>query len=125
MTTYSAPILNSVTLPHIAKDDGYTEWVGVRGGTTILADGTLRRQLVQSANKRRFALRWKALTGTQKTAIETALNSAGSGSVSFTAPTGTAYTVRLDESGDEIQFEAYITAGEMKFNTTPLLLRQE
>ena len=122
MTTYTAPVLNSVTLP---SPDQYEEYVGVRGGTTVLADGSLRRQLVQSGNKRRFVLGWTRLTGTQKTTLETALNSAASASRSFTAPTGSAYTVVLDQGADELQFTAYTLAdGTMLFKAGPFTLRE-
>ena len=126
MTTYTKPTYGAVPPVTALPDPSeYREFVGVRGAATILADGTLRWQLVNAANKRRFLLSWVGLTGDNKTVLETALLAAATAAVAFKAPTGTTYNnVVLDQGSEELEFTAYMSAGQMLFKVGPLSFRE-
>ena len=52
--------------------NSYREEVSYRGGGVVMASGAVKFDLVNATAKSKFTLGWKALTGTQKTALETA-----------------------------------------------------
>lgn len=107
----AVPVLGSVTLPAIAAADGYSETLDYRGGFRRNASGGVVTQLVASAVKRKFRLTWPALTDAQKTTVINALATVDDSSASFTAPTGTAYTVTRDPDSPGVSFDMFMIGG--------------
>lgn len=101
------PVLAGTTLPYAASADGYGEGYEYRGGMRRMADGSVVVDLVQASGKRRFRLFWPSLTNTQKESIITAFSAIKDTSGSFTAPTGTVYTVTRDPEAPDLQFDAF------------------
>ena len=107
----AVPVLGSVTLPAIAAADGYSETLDYRGGFRRNASGGVVTQLVASAVKRKFRLTWPALTDAQKTTVISAFATVDDSSASFTAPTGTAYTVTRDPDSPGVSFDMVMIGG--------------
>ena len=107
----AVPVLGSVTLPAIAAADGYSETLDYRGGFRRNASGGVVTQLVASAVKRKFRLTWPALTDAQKTTVISAFATVDDSSASFTAPTGTAYTVTRDPDSPGVSFDMFMIGG--------------
>lgn len=107
----AVPVLGSVTLPAIAAADGYSETLDYRGGFRRNASGGVVTQLVASAVKRKFRLTWPALTDAQKTTVINAFATVDDSSASFTAPTGTAYTVTRDPDSPGVSFDMFMIGG--------------
>ena len=107
----AVPVLGSVTLPAIAAADGYSETLDYRGGFRRNASGGVVTQLVASAVKRKFRLTWPALTDAQKTTVISAFATVDDSSASFTAPTGTAYTVTRDPDSPVVSFDMFMIGG--------------
>ena len=107
----AVPVLGSVTLPAIAAADGYSETLDYRGGFRRNASGGVVTQLVASAVKRKFRLTWPALTDAQKATVVSAFATVDDSSASFTAPTGTAYTVTRDPDSPGVSFDMFMIGG--------------
>ena len=107
----AVPVLGSVTLPAIAAADGYSETLDYRGGFRRNASGGVVTQLVASAVKRKFRLTWPALTDAQKMTVISAFATVDDSSASFTAPTGTAYTVTRDPDSPGVSFDMFMIGG--------------
>lgn len=103
----TTPVLGGTTLPQVARNDGYSETLELRGADTIMASGALHTDLVQSSGKRRFSLSWKAMTEAQVTTIETAWATVKNASVSFTSPRGGSFTVTRDVDAKELELKWY------------------
>lgn len=90
-----APVLGGTTLAATRNEDGYMETPTVRGGSMVMADGSVRFENVQSGVKKEFRLAWDMLTDSQKADIETAFATLLTGYTSnnFTSINGTTYTV--------------------------------
>lgn len=90
-----APVLGGTTLAATRNEDGYMETPTVRGGSIVMADGSVRFENVQSGTKKEFRLAWDMLTDSQKADIETAFATLLTGYTSnnFTNVKGTSYTV--------------------------------
>ena len=104
-------VLGAVTLPAIAATDGYSETLDYRGGFRRNASGGVVTQLVASAVKRKFRLTWPALTDAQKATVVSAFATVDDSSASFTAPTGTAYTVTRDPDSPGVSFDMFMIGG--------------
>lgn len=120
MTTYSNPVINGVTLPPISD---YKETFGLLGSSSILANGSLRRDLLTNYKCRKFYLAWTKLSGDEKATIETAFEYVMKNIASYTSPTGEAYDVTVDDVAEDIEFTAFMSAGQMYFRTS-FTLRQ-
>ena len=107
----AVPVLGSVTLPAIAAADGYSETLDYRGGFRRNASGGVVTQLVASAVKRKFRLTWPALTDAQKTTVINAFATVDDSGASFTAPTGTAYTVTRVPDSPGVSFDMFMIGG--------------
>ena len=107
----AVPVLGAVTLPAIAATDGYSETLDYRGGFRRNASGGVVTQLVASAVKRKFRLTWPALTDAQKATVVSAFATVDDSSASFTAPTGTAYTVTRDPDSPGVSFDMFMIGG--------------
>ncbi len=107
----AVPVLGAVTLPAIAATDGYSETLDYRGGFRRNASGGVVTQLVASSVKRKFRLSWPALTDAQKATVISAFATVDDSSASFTAPTGTAYTVTRDPDSPGVSFDMFMIGG--------------
>jgi len=104
------PSISTQSLPHPGVG-GYEEEVFVKGATRRMASGALVRDLVTDATKLRFTLRWPALTAAQRGDVLAAYALLRDGtSRTFTAPSGSTYTVVLAENGFP-QFAIVATKG--------------
>lgn len=90
-----APVLGGTTLAATRNEDGYMKTPTVRGGSMVMADGSIRFENVQSGVKYEFRLAWDMLTGSQVADIVTAFNTLLTGYTSnnFTDVEGNTYTV--------------------------------
>lgn len=87
-----------------------------------MANGAVSTQLVDTAVKRKFRLTWPALTDAQKTTVTSAYATVDDNSASFTAPTGTAYTVTRDPDSPDVSFDGFmIGGGTMRWRCTMYL----
>jgi len=100
-------VINSVNQPQVSQ---YSIRIEYLGGSVTLANGGLRRDLVNANGKRRWSLSWSALTATQLGTVLTAHAAAVAGDVTFTSPDGTGYTVNAGPN-PVMSWEAYQVAG--------------
>jgi len=107
----TTPILGGTTLPNPTAADGFSETLNYRGGLRRMADGSATIDLVASGVKRRFRLSWPGLTDTQKGTVTTAYATIDDSSASFTAPTGSVYTVNRDPDSPGLTFDAFMIGG--------------
>ena len=117
----SAPTLGgqSLQLPH-----RYKQYAGYRGGTTIMADGSLTTDLVSTSEKLRWELGWDWLTSAQVATLKTAVDAVKASSGTFVDVDGTSYTVTLDDGFLEIELEMKKIAGNNQRFATSIKLRQ-
>lgn len=101
--------LNGATL---APPSTYKADVEYLGGVVVLADGSLRRDLVRSTARCKFSLAWVALTTDEKNALLAAWGAAVTTQVSFVAPDGTSTTVTAPEDA-RLSFESYQSQGSL------------
>jgi hypothetical protein len=108
-------VINSVNQPQVSQ---YTTRIEYLGGSTILASGDLRRDLVDSNGKRRWTLTWASLDSTDLGKVITAHSSAVAADVGFTSPDGTGYTVNAGPN-PSMQWEAYkVPGGVLRYRVT-------
>lgn len=107
----TTPALGGTTLPQVSATDGYTETLDYRGGMRRMANGSVTIDLVASSVKRKFRLTWPGLTDAQKGTVTTAFATIDDSSASFTAPTGTSYTVTRDPDSPGLTFDSYMQGG--------------
>lgn len=117
------PVLGGTTLPW-PDNDGYQENTGYRGAGRIMADGSVVFDVVNTSLKRRFTLTWSTLTASEKATVETAFATVRDSSASFTAPTGTVYTVTRDDQTGDLDMPAKAVNGVFLFQCT-LVLRED
>jgi hypothetical protein len=86
----SAISLNGSSLPQASGFDVRSEYLA---GVTTLANGDVRRDLVDANVKRRFVVSWVHVSASDRDTIETAYTAAVAGSVSFVTPEGDTTTV--------------------------------
>ncbi len=112
-----------VPLPDV---DAYNEYRGYRGSATQLANGKLRWDVVDAAQKRRFYLSWNQLDTTSAGVVATFMGlCVTTSSVLLTTPAGNEVNVKLDESSKEIQLTYYVGAGKKLYARANLTLREE
>ena len=104
------PVVGGVTLPQVGHRDSYNEVLELRGSDVIMASGAMATDLVQSEPKRKFELKWKALTEDDLADIETAWESLATASGSFTSPRGGSYTVTRDQGATGLEITLYGSA---------------
>jgi len=116
----TAPILASKTL---ADPTGYTRRRTFRGGRSIMADGSMVTDLVNTSAKMVWELSWPALTDAQFINLRDAFDALKDTSGSFTDTDGTVYTVTLDEGFDTLERE-FVRAKAGNRWRTSIRLRQ-
>lgn len=109
--TISALSLNGVPLAQCQSFSVRPEWLG---GSVVLGNGGLRRDLVSTGMKRRFSLAWVGLSQAEVQAIVGAFGAAVAGDVDFTPLDGVQTTVNAGERAS-IQFEAVKVAGGLRW----------
>lgn len=105
-------------MPQVARNDGYTERSELRGADVVMASGAMATDLVTANAKRRFELRWKAMTEAQVTTIETAWATVKTASASFTSPRGSTYTVTRDVNAKELDLKWYGAGSSIRADVT-------
>ena len=110
----TTPVLGSTTLPQVMWHDGYSEGLELRGSDVIMASGAMKTDLVQTNAKRKFELKWRGLTETQVSTVESGWASVKTASASFTSPRGTTYTVTRDTGSNALELTWYKTASGMR-----------
>ena len=117
----SAPTLASQSL---AVPNRYKQTTGYRGGTSIMADGSMTTDLVSTTAKLRWELGWDWLTAAQVTTLKAAVDAVKNTSGTFVDVDGTSYTVTLDDGFLDVEIEMKKVAGNNQRFSTMIKLRQ-
>ena len=117
----SAPVLATYTLP---IPNRYKQMFGYRGGTSIMADGSMTTDLVSTSTKLRWEMGWDWLTQAQCVTLQNAFGSIKNASGAFTDVDSGGYTVTLDDGFLELEFEMKKVAGNNQRYAATLKLRQ-
>lgn len=117
----SAPTLGGQSLQVPNK---YRQYAGYRGGTSIMADGSLSTDLVSTSAKLRWELGWDWLTSAQVTTLKAAVDAVKNASGTFVDVDTTSYTVTLDENFLEVEIEMKKVAGNNQRFAATIKLRQ-
>ena len=117
----SAPVLATYTL---AVPNRYKQTFGYRGGTSIMADGSMTTDLVSTSAKVRWEMGWDWLTAAQVITLENAFGAIKSASGALTDVDGASYTVTLDDGFLELEIEMKKVAGNNQRYAATLKLRQ-
>ena len=120
----SVPTLGGQTIFTGVYPNKYRQYAGYRGGTSIMADGTMTTDLVNTAAKLRWELGWDWLTSAQVATLKTAVDAVKASSGTFVDVDGTSYTVTLDENFLELEIEMKKIAGNNQRYAATLKLRQ-
>ena len=120
----SVPTLGGQTIFTGVYPKKYRQYAGYRGGTSIMADGTLSTDLVNTSAKLRWELGWDWLTSAQVATLKTAVDAVKNASGTFVDVDGTSYTVTLDENFLELEIEMKKIAGNNQRFATTIKLRQ-
>jgi len=120
----SVPTLGGQTIFTGVYPNKYRQYAGYRGGTSIMADGTMTTDLVNTAAKLRWELGWDWLTSAQVATLKTAVDAVKASSGTFVDVDGTSYTVTLDENFLELEIEMKKIAGNNQRFSTTIKLRQ-
>ena len=107
------------TLP---DPNNYQYTSGYRGSGVTMASGAVKFDLVNSTAKRKFTLTWKALTATNKTALESAWASLKTASGTFVNYDSASYTVTRDPASPDLSFVDLKTGAGVKWTATIVLL---
>jgi hypothetical protein len=99
--------LDETDLPQVSE---FSVGVAYIGGAAQLADGGLRRDLMDASAKRRFSLAWTALSASELGDVLDGFDGAVAGDVDFDAPDGGEYTVNAGTT-PSLRYEAYVVAG--------------
>jgi hypothetical protein len=97
------PVLNGTTLPCPSE---YEETGEYRHSEQVMANGSIVRDIVNSANKRAFRLKWSKLTAQNKADLRTAWNATfiSSTGVAYNDLNGLGYTVKTDSEISKLVF---------------------
>lgn len=96
---------------------------GKRSVTRKMADGSLQEAVVNTTPKRVFIMAWLKLSAAQYATIQSKYAALFGTNSTFVDVHGTSYTVTNDEGQDELEFELYVSGGEMYYKTS-LRLRE-
>ena len=121
MSTYSAPVLGTVTLPGIST---YTETYYYRQVITTQADGAVYVGAISGGTaKHDYTLGWQNITTANRTAIETAIAQIGTAYAAnnFTTPTGGTVTVTRHPQQPGLSWEATDSLGTLYWSGSMML----
>ena len=95
----TAPILGGTTMAYPSECEIVR---GYYGSSQVMADGSMRLELVNANPKDEITMSWRGVTTAQKDTILTAVATTATASVQFTAPTRTVYRLetRIGEDTD-------------------------
>lgn len=105
------------TLPQCTRD-GYDEQLELWGSDVVMASGAVKTDIVQANAKRKFELRWKALTEDQVSTVETAWATVKTATAGFTSPRGNKYTVTRDVGAKSLDLRWYGAGSAMRADVT-------
>ena len=120
----SVPTLGGQTIFTGVYPNRYKQYAGYRGGTTIMADGSMTTDLVNASAKLRWEIGWDWLTAAQVATLKTAVDAVKASSGTFVDVDGTSYTVTLDENFLEVEIEMKKVAGNNQRFAATIKLRQ-
>lgn len=94
------PSLGGATnyFPWPQQDGGYRVRYEYRGGTSVMANGSVLFDLVASGSKRVITLTWVNINSTDRDLVMTRLSSLGMSSATLVTPENASITVTLDEN---------------------------
>ena len=120
----SVPTLGGQTIFTNTYPNRYKQTVGYRGGTSIMADGSMTTDLVSTTAKLRWEIGWDWLTSAQVATLKTAVDAIKNTSGTFVDVDGTSYTVTLDDGFLDVEIEMKKVAGNNQRYATTIKLRQ-
>jgi len=120
----SIPSLGGTTIFTGVYPNKYRQYAGYRGGTSIMADGSMTTDLVSTTEKLRWELGWDWLTSAQVATLRTAVGVVKNASGTFVDVDGTSYTVTLDDGFLELEVEMKKIAGNNQRFSATIKLRQ-
>ena len=120
----SVPTLGGQTIFTNTYPNRYKQTVGYRGGTSIMADGSMTTDLVSTTAKLRWEIGWDWLTSAQVATLKTAVDAIKNTSGTFVDVDGTSYTVTLDDGFLDVEIEMKKVAGNNQRFSTMIKLRQ-
>ena len=120
----SAPTLGGQTIFTGVYPNRYKQYAGYRGSTSIMADGSMTTDLVNTSAKLRWEMGWDWLTAAQVTTLKAAVEAVKASSGTFVDVDGTSYTVTLDDGFLELEIEMKKVAGNNQRFAATLKLRQ-
>ena len=120
----SVPTLGGQTIFTGVYPNRYKQYAGYRGGTTIMADGSMTTDLVNASAKLRWEMGWDWLTSAQVATLKTAVDAVKASSGTFVDVDGTSYTVTLDDGFLELEVEMKKVAGNNQRFAASIKLRQ-
>jgi hypothetical protein len=115
MAVATIPVLGGTTLP-APKEQSYRRLY--RGGTLMMADGSIVHDLTDATARHWFRLEWVYLTSTQLTTIQTAFDGIKNATAIYTSIRNMTHTVTRTDGG-ELEITPVVTAaGDIKYNVT-------
>ena len=115
MAVATLPVLGGTTLPP-PKSQDYTRLY--RGGSLIMADGSIVHDLTDATARRHFRLRWILLDDTDLTTVTNAWDTIKNATAPYISVRNTLHTVTRPEDG-EMEVEIVLAAGgHLRFNVT-------
>jgi hypothetical protein len=119
MAVATVPVLGGTTLP-APKEQPYRRIY--RGGTLIMADGSIVHDLVDATARHLFRLEFVYLTATQLGTVQTAWDAIKNTTATYVSIRNTSHTVTRPD-GAELEIVPVVTAGgDIKFNVTMELI---
>lgn len=92
------PTLGGSALPWPQQDGGYRVRYEYRGGSSVMADGSVLFDLVATGSKRIVTLTWINISETDRDTVMTRLAALGTSSAALVSPENDSITVTLDEN---------------------------
>lgn len=111
--------LNGLTLPDPTT---YKVTRFYRESTTVMADGTIRRDQISTTQKHKWVFAWTAINDTHKGDVQTAYGYVRNSSTTFTDHDGGSFTVVRAEEMNEVEFEYVLNPNEDLWTTSDFML---
>lgn len=107
----------------VPSPSSYDVTSGFRGATFIMADGSLKSDVVNASAKKILAIGWTAISSSQLSAIITGFAALATATGTWTDHHSTSYTVTQDESLAPLKYKERPTANGIIYDVT-LTLRE-
>lgn len=115
MAVATIPTLGGTALPP-PRDQSYTRLY--KGGSLIMADGSVVHDLTDATARHSFRLEWVYLSATQLTTVQNAFDSIKNTTAVYVSIRNTSHTVTRPDGGD-LEVTPVVTAGgDIKFNVS-------